>query len=152
AYHNADDANAAAFTVDGFYRTGDVVRRTADGNLVVMGRATDQINRGGEKISAEEIENHLIAHPDVFDAVVVSVPDQALGERAGAFILARGERPKPAAIRSWIRGRGLAAYKIPDQIVFLDSLPTTAVGKTSRKELRAALRNHWRDEQGPARQ
>lgn len=144
AYHHAPEANNRAFTADGFYRTGDIVRRTADGNLVVMGRATDQINRGGEKISPEEVEDQLVAHPQVFDAVVVSIPDQYLGERSCAFVLARAEPPKASALRAWVRSRGLASYKVPDQIVFIDAFPTTAVGKTSRKELRAALREQFR--------
>jgi 2,3-dihydroxybenzoate-AMP ligase len=139
AYHNAPAANARAFTEDGFYRTGDIVHLTAEGNFVVVGRATDQINRGGEKISGEEVEDHLAAHPQVFDAVVVSVPDRYLGERTCAFVVARGDRPRVADLRRWIRERGLAAYKVPDQVVFIDELPTTGVGKTSRKDLRAAL-------------
>src|SRR5690606_10803907 len=81
AYHNDDGANARAFTEDGYYRTGDVVRRTPEGYLVVQGRATDHINRAGEKISAEEVEEHLLAHPSVFDAAIVAVPDPYLGER-----------------------------------------------------------------------
>src|SRR5690606_4345369 len=67
-YYTAEEHNAKAFTPDGIYRTGDVVRMTPEGNLVVEGRAKDQINRGGEKIAAEEVENHLLAHPAVFDA------------------------------------------------------------------------------------
>src|SRR5262249_23179777 len=61
-YYRAPDKNAEAFTPDGFYRTGDLVRLTASGNLIVQGRIKDQINRGGEKIGAEEIESHLLAH------------------------------------------------------------------------------------------
>src|SRR5690606_18846275 len=140
AYNISPDANARAFTADGFYRTGDVVSRDEDGYLTVLGRATDMINRGGEKVSAEEIEDHLIAHPQVHDAVVVAVPDPYLGERTCAAIVPRGEAPKPAALKAWIRQRGLAAYKIPDQIVVVDSFPETAVGKTSRRDIRAALR------------
>ncbi|HAL07767.1 MAG TPA: 2,3-dihydroxybenzoate-AMP ligase, partial [Brevundimonas sp.] len=90
AYHNEPAANERSFTDDGFYRTGDVVRRTPEGYLVVMGRATDHINRAGEKISAEEVEDHLLAHPAVFDAAVVSVPDDYLGERICAFIIPNG--------------------------------------------------------------
>lgn len=150
AYHNAPEANARAFTADGFYRTGDVVRRTPEGNLVVLGRATDQINRGGEKVSAEEVEDHLVAHPQVRDAVVISIPDRYLGERSCAFIVSRGERTTPAALREWILGRGLARYKVPDRIVFVDELPSTAVGKTSRKDLRAAFRRRWDAEQASA--
>ncbi len=96
-YFNNPAANERSFTHDGFYRTGDIVRRTESGHLVVQGRAGDHINRAGEKISAEEIENHLMAHPQVYDAAVVSVPDDYLGERSCAFIIPRGERPRPAS-------------------------------------------------------
>ncbi len=140
AYHNAPEANARAFTADGLYRTGDLVIRRPDGYLVVQGRATDQINRGGEKISAEEIEDHLLAHPAVRDATVVAIPDPWLGERSCAVIVARGTPPRAAELRSWIRGRGLASYKVPDRILFVDAFPATGVGKTSRRHLRAAIR------------
>lgn len=143
AYHNNDGANARAFTPDGFYRTGDVVKRLPDGSLVVQGRAGDHINRAGEKISAEEVEDHLLGHPNVFDAAVVSLPDAFLGERACAFIIAQGERPKAAALKAWMRTRGLADFKVPDQVVFVDGFETTAVGKVSRKELRASLRRRF---------
>lgn len=140
AYHNAPDANARAFTADGFYRTGDIVSVTPDGNLIVQGRATDQINRGGEKISPDEVEDHLLAHPQVHDAALVGLADPFLGERTCVFVVARGTPPAPAAIRQWIRARGLAPYKVPDRVVFVDAFPETGVGKTSRKDLRAALR------------
>lgn len=142
AYHNAPEVNARAFTGDGFYRTGDIVSQTPDGYLVVHGRASDHINRGGEKVSAEEVEDHLLAHPQVHDAAIVSVPDPYLGERACAFVIPRGEAPKGAVLKAWIRSRGLAAYKVPDQIVFVAEFPATGVGKVSRRELRAAIREH----------
>lgn len=141
AYHNNEQANARSFTEDGYYRTGDIVQRTPGGNLIVQGRANDHINRAGEKISAEEIEDHLLAHPQVFDAAVVSVPDEYLGERSCAFIIPKGEKPKSAVLKQWIRSRGLAEFKVPDQIVFVDRFSQTAAGKVSRKELRAALRS-----------
>jgi 2,3-dihydroxybenzoate-AMP ligase len=140
AYHDEPAANARSFTPDGFYRTGDVVRRTPEGYLVVQGRAGDHINRAGEKISAEEIEDHLLAHPAVFDAAVVSIPDDYLGERSCAFVIAQGEKPKAAALKAFMRARGVADFKVPDQVVFVDAFETTAVGKISRKELRARLR------------
>lgn len=141
AYHNDDAANARSFTEDGFYRTGDVVTRTPEGYLIVQGRATDHINRAGEKISAEEVEDHLLAHPQVFDAAVVSVPDAYLGERICAFVIARqGERPRAMELKKWFKQRNVAAFKVPDQIVLVDAFDTTAVGKISRKELRAKLR------------
>jgi len=139
-YHDDPAANGRSFTPDGYYRTGDVVKRLPGGYLVVQGRATDHINRAGEKISAEEIEDHLLAHPGIFDAAVVSVPDAFLGERSCAFVIPDGEAPKASDIKSWMRGRAIAAFKIPDQIVFVEAFETTAVGKISRKELRASLR------------
>ena len=139
AYHNNPSANARSFTEDGFYRTGDIVRRSPEGYLTVQGRANDHINRAGEKISAEEIEDHLLAHPQVFDAAVVSIPDEYLGERSCAFIIPNGEKPKAMEIKRWIRSRGLAEFKVPDQVVFVEQFSETAVGKISRKELRAKL-------------
>lgn len=139
-YHNADEANQRSFTDEGFYRTGDLVKMTPEGYLVVQGRATDHINRAGEKVSAEEIEDHLIAHPKVFDVAVVSIPDDYLGERSCAFVVPDGDRPRPVELKKWMRQRDVADFKIPDQIVFVDALQTTAVGKISRKQLRASLR------------
>ena len=150
AYHDAPDHNARAFTADGFYRTGDIVVRRPDGYLVVQGRATDQINRGGEKISPEEVEDQLIAHPNVHDAAVVSVADPYLGERSCAFVVPLGERPRATELKRWIRERGLAAYKVPDRFVFVDAFPETGVGKTSRKDLRAAMRERLTSAEGAA--
>jgi 2,3-dihydroxybenzoate-AMP ligase len=138
-YYRAEAHNARAFTADGFYCTGDLVRLTPEGNLVVEGRAKDQINRGGDKIAAEEVENHLLAHPDVHNAAVVSVPDSYLGERSCAFIIPREQTPTAAALTAFLRLRGLAAFKIPDRIEFVDAFPQTGVGKVSKKELRASL-------------
>lgn len=141
AYHNNPSANARSFTADGFYRTGDIVQLTEQGYLIVQGRANDHINRAGEKISAEEIEDHLLAHPAVFDAAVVSVPDDYLGERSCAFIIPKSDHAKPRAldIKRWIRQRGLADFKVPDQVIFVDKFDITAAGKISRKQLRAQL-------------
>ncbi|WFB06240.1 (2,3-dihydroxybenzoyl)adenylate synthase [Streptomyces sp. LX-29] len=141
-YWMAPEHNARAFTEDGFYRTGDIVRRTETGHLVVEGRAKDQINRGGEKIAAEEVENHILAHPAVHDANVVAVPDPYLGERTCAYVILRAdaEPVKPIAIKKFVRQRGLAAYKVPDRVEFVDAFPQTGVGKVSKKDLRAAAR------------
>ncbi|MDO4638083.1 MAG: AMP-binding protein [Lautropia sp.] len=140
AYYNNPAANERSFNHEGYYRTGDIVRRTASGHLIVQGRAGDHINRAGEKISAEEIENHLMAHPQVYDAAVVSVPDEFLGERSCAFIIARGVRPRPVELKKWIRAQGLADFKVPDQFIFVDHFVETAALKLSRKALRAHLR------------
>ena len=144
AYHNDPSANARSFTRDGFYRTGDIVKRLPGGYLVVQGRAGDHINRAGEKISAEEIEDHLLAHPAVFDAAVVSIPDEFLGERSCAFVIAaEGTRPRSPELKAFMRGRGVAEFKVPDQIVFVPEFQTTALGKVSRNVLRAELRSRY---------
>ncbi len=150
AYHDDPAANARSFTEDGYYRTGDIVRRLPSGHLSVQGRAGDHINRAGEKISAEEIEDHLLAHPAVFDATVVSIPDPFLGERSCAFVVPQGDRPKAAEIRAFVRSRGLADFKVPDEVVFVTEFATTAVGKVSRNQLRAELRARYLDEGKPS--
>ncbi|MFI6938378.1 (2,3-dihydroxybenzoyl)adenylate synthase [Streptomyces sp. NPDC050418] len=138
-YWRAPEHNKRSFTEDGFYRTGDVVRRTATGHLVVEGRAKDQINRGGEKIAAEEVENVILGHPAVHDVSVVAVPDEYLGERTCAYVILRaGAEPlKPVAIKKFVREGGLAAYKVPDRVEFVDTFPQTGIGKVSKKDLRA---------------
>lgn len=146
-YWRAPEHNATAFTADGFYRTGDVVRLTETGHLVVEGRAKDQINRGGEKVAAEEIENHILAHPSVHDAAVVSMPDDYLGERTCAYVVLReGAEPvKSLAIKKFVRERGLAAFKVPDRVEFVEAFPQTGIGKVSKKDLRAAIAARLRD-------
>lgn len=139
-YWNAPEHNARSFTEDGFYRTGDIVRVTDTGYIVVEGRAKDQINRGGEKVAAEEVENHILAHPAVHDANVVAEPDPYLGERVCAYVILRsGAGPlKAVAVKRFVRERGLAAYKVPDRVEFVDVFPQTGVGKISKKDLRKA--------------
>ncbi|QNP66910.1 (2,3-dihydroxybenzoyl)adenylate synthase [Streptomyces genisteinicus] len=139
-YYRAEEHNATAFTADGFYRTGDLVRRAPGGQLEVVGRAKEQINRGGEKVAAEEVENHLMAHPGVLDAAVVAVPDAYLGERTCAYVVpAAGAEPTGPELRSFVRGRGVAAFKVPDLVQVVAEFPVTGVGKTSKRELRVAL-------------
>lgn len=138
-YYKAEEHNARAFTVDGFYRTGDLVRQLPSGHLRVEGRSKDQINRGGEKIAAEEVENHLLAHPAVRDVALVSMPDPYLGERICAFVIARGERPRVLELSRFLRERGLAQYKIPDRVEFTEQFPKTAIGKVDKRALRQQL-------------
>lgn len=139
-YYRAAEHNAAAFTSDGFYRTGDLARMHDSGNLEVVGRVKEQINRGGEKVAAEEVENHLMAHPAVLDAAVVAVPDPYLGERTCAYVVpALTEEPAGSQLRSFVRERGVAAFKVPDVVRVVSEFPVTGVGKTSKRELRAAL-------------
>ena len=139
-YYRADDYNARTFTSDGFYRTGDLVRLREDGNIVVEGRIKDVINRGGEKVSAAEVEEHLRAYPTVRDAAVVAMPDPVLGEKSCAFIVATaGAAPTLGELREFLSGRGLADFKLPDRLVLTDDLPHTAVGKVHKAALLRGL-------------
>ncbi|WP_028477024.1 (2,3-dihydroxybenzoyl)adenylate synthase [Nocardia sp. CNY236] len=138
-YYLAPEHNARAFTTDGFYRTGDIVRVTPTGHLVVVDRAKDVVNRGGEKVASEEVEEQLAAHPAVREVAIVGAADDDLGERVCAFVVPTADPPKPKALKSFLRNRGLAGYKIPERYEFVDSLPLTAVGKVSKKQLRQRL-------------
>ena len=139
-YYRAPERNREAFSPDGFYRTGDLVRLEPSGNLVVEGRIKDLINRGGEKISAEEVEAHLIAHPAVEAAAVVAMPDATLGEKACAFLTLRdGATFELATMRNFLAARGVAQYKWPERIELVRELPLTNVGKIKKSELRADI-------------
>ncbi|GAA3983098.1 AMP-binding protein [Thermobifida alba] len=138
-YYRAREQDAARFTPDGFYRTGDLVRRTADGDLVVVGRVKDQVNRAGEKVAAVEVEEHLLALPGVRAAAVVGAPDPHLGERTVAFVVTDGPCPPQEQVRRALLERGLAPFKVPDELRGLPSLPLTGIGKVDKKRLRELL-------------
>jgi 2,3-dihydroxybenzoate-AMP ligase len=148
-YYRAPEHNARSFTPDGWYRTGDIVRLHPSGNLVVEGRDKDMINRGGEKISAEEVENLLYRMPGIAQAAVVAVPDSALGERVCAVIVpAPGKAPTLDAIREALTVMEVARYKIPERLLTVSQLPLTKVGKIDKKALRETAR-HTVDEPQP---
>lgn len=139
-YYRAPEANARAFTPDGWYASGDIVERRPDGNLIVQGRDKDMINRGGEKISAEEIESLVYRIEDVTMAAAIAMPDQVLGERLCLYITVKpGAEVTLEQIQDLLRRTGVAAYKIPEHLVVVDELPTTKVGKINKKDLRADI-------------
>jgi 2,3-dihydroxybenzoate-AMP ligase len=137
-YFRAPEYNATAFTAAGFLCTGDLVRMTPEGNMVVEGRLKDVVNRGGEKVPTAEVEDHLRAHPGVKDVAVAAVPDPALGERTYAFVIPAGPPPSLRDLRDFLTGRGLAAFKLPDQLELIGSFPFTPVGKVDKAALRAS--------------
>jgi 2,3-dihydroxybenzoate-AMP ligase len=140
-YFKAEEQNARSFTADGWYRSGDIVRRRADGNLVVEGRDKDMINRGGEKVSAEEVENFAYQVPGVLQAAAVAMPDTDLGERVCLYVVTRpGAHVDLEAIRSVMRAAGVARYKWPERLEKVDELSTTKVGKIDKKALREDIR------------
>ncbi|WP_449063787.1 (2,3-dihydroxybenzoyl)adenylate synthase [Planomonospora algeriensis] len=134
-YYRAPEHNARSFTADGFYRSGDLVRLLPTGHVVFEGRVKDQINRGGDKIAAEEVENHLLAHPHVREVAVVGLPDEILGERSCACVVPRGTPPTLVELTAFLRRRGVAAFKFPDRLEIVEALPVTPLGKVSKKRL-----------------
>lgn len=140
-YFRAPEHNAVAFTENGFYHSGDLVRFTEDGNMVIEGRLKDVIIRGGDKVSATEVEAHLTAHPDVEQAAVVPVPDALLGEGTCAYVIVAPGRPAPGlpVLKEWLRGRGLAEFKLPDRVKVVREFPLTGLGKVDKKVLARRL-------------
>jgi len=138
-YFGAPEINAAAFTSDGYFRTGDLVcaqERDGERSISVEGRLKDLINRGGEKISAEEVELLLLRHSGIVGAAVVAIPDERLGERACAVLVAAGEPLTLDDIREHLHSHSLAKFKWPEHLIWVTTLPRTAVGKVDKKQLR----------------
>ena len=153
-YYRAPEQNARAFTPDGWYRSGDVVRRRPDGNLVVEGRDKDMINRGGEKISAEEVENLVYQLlPRVASVAAVAMPDPVLGERVCLYAVVKpGSGPLTLdEVRGAMAGAGVATFTWPERVEVVEELPTTKVGKIDKKALRddVAQRLTARDDARP---
>ncbi|MHA6621961.1 (2,3-dihydroxybenzoyl)adenylate synthase [Pseudonocardia sp. DLS-67] len=137
-YFRADEQNTRAFTADGWYRSGDICRRTPEGNLLVEGRDKDMINRGGEKISAEEVENLVYRLPAVSQVAAVAMPDAVLGERVCVYVVPRaGATVTLDEVRGAMDAAGVARFKLPEHLELVGELPTTKVGKIDKKALRA---------------
>lgn len=139
-YYAAPEANAKSFEDGGWYASGDVVERRPDGNLIVQGRDKDMINRGGEKVSAEEIESLVYQLPGLSLVAAVSMPDPVLGEKVCLYAqMAGGEPLTLEAVEEHLRKTGIAAYKIPEKVIVVEEIPTTKVGKIDKKALRADI-------------
>jgi 2,3-dihydroxybenzoate-AMP ligase len=139
-YFGVPEYNARTFTSDGFYRSGDLMRRHQSGNYVVEGRKKDLINRGGEKISAEEIENLILSHPSVKNASCVPVPDPVLGERMCACVLLReNARLTFEELKNFLLGKEIAKYKLPERLEIMQDFPLSPFGKVSKKTLTESI-------------
>lgn len=138
-YYKAPEINTKAFTPDGFYKMGDVVR-IVDGYIYLDGRKKDLINRGGEKISCEEIENYILAYKKIESACVVAMPDETFGEKACAFVITRGNGGVTLDdLTEFLQSRGIARFKFPERLEVVDVFPISPVGKILRSELRACI-------------
>ena len=139
-YYKADEHNRRAFTEDGFYRTGDMLQLDRTGRLVVAGRVKDLINRAGEKISAEEVENLVIDHPKVRAAALVPMSDPVLGERGCLFVTCEpGVTLELPEIVAHLELKHVAKFKFPERLEVVESFPVTAVGKIAKKVLRERI-------------
>jgi mycobactin salicyl-AMP ligase len=142
-YYRAEDANARSFSPEGYYRSGDRVRIFTDGPLAgyveVTGRIKDVIHRGGETVSASDLEEHLFAHPDIYAAAAVAMPDEYLGEKICAAVVFSGKPLTLAELNRFLDSRGVSAHAKPDMLAALPSLPKTAVGKVDKKQIIAQL-------------
>ena len=135
-YFNRPDATAAVFTADGWFRTGDIARIDADGYVHLVDRAKDMINVGGEKVYPRDVEEVLLRHPAVADAVVIGVPDPLLGEVVKAFLaLQPGHALTPEEVAGFLRPH-LANFKLPRTFAFVDAIPRSPSGKALRRLLR----------------
>ena len=135
-YYGVPEYNARQFTSDGFYRSGDLMRMHPSGNYVVEGRKKDLINRGGEKISAEEVENLILMHPAVQNVACVPMPDPNMGEKMCAFVILKaGQALDLKDLVAFLMGKEIAKFKLPERLETLADFPVSTFGKVSKKAL-----------------
>ncbi|MDB5929913.1 MAG: dhbE, partial [Polaromonas sp.] len=135
-YFGVPEYNARQFTPDGFYRSGDLMRQHPSGNYIVEGRKKDLINRGGEKISAEEVENLILMHPAVQNVACVPMPDQHMGEKMCAFVVLKaGQSLVLKELVDFLLTKEIAKFKLPERLEVLQDFPVSTFGKVSKKAL-----------------
>lgn len=140
-YYRASAQTEASFTVGGWYRTGDIARIRADGNIIVEGRSKDVINRGGEKIAAGELEKIVGLLDGINEVAAIGMSDDVLGERVCLYVIPTpGKEVTLAIIHEWLEKYGVAPYKFPEELVLVENLPTTSIGKIDKNALREDLR------------
>lgn len=141
-YFGVPEYNAKQFTTDGFYRSGDLMRKHPSGNYVVEGRKKDLINRGGEKISAEEVENLILMHPAVQNVACVPMPDAHMGEKMCAFVILRaGQKLELKTLVDFLLTKEIAKFKLPERLEVLADFPVSTFGKVSKKALGEMVAN-----------
>jgi len=147
-YYAAPEHNKNAFTKDGFYKSGDMFKLVPQsGCLIVEGRKKDLINRGGEKINCEEIENLVLSHPKVDNAALVAMPDPVMGEKACIYVtLKQKEEFTLAELNEFLLEKRIAKFKLPERLEVIEQFPLTTVGKISKKHLRRNIEDKVREE------
>ena len=145
-YYRAPDKNLEAFTPDGFYRMGDIVRKEGR-YLFTEGRKKDLINRGGEKISCEEVENLIFGHPKVRSVALVAMPDPVFGEKSCAFVITKaGQHLAFAELIDFLKQQNIASFKLPERLELVSEFPVSPVGKILKRQLREAIAGKLADE------
>jgi 2,3-dihydroxybenzoate-AMP ligase len=148
-YFGVPEYNARQFTADGFYRSGDLMRKHPSGNYIVEGRKKDLINRGGEKISAEEVENLILQHPAVKNIACVPMPDARLGEKMCAFVIPHpGKELSLDELVQFLVAKDMAKFKLPERLEIVNEFPVSTFGKVSKKVLAETVANKLEAERG----
>jgi len=138
-YYAAAETNRAAFTADGFYRMGDLVKKRGR-YVYTEGRRKDLINRGGEKISCDEVENYIFGHPKVQNVCVVAMPDEVFGEKACAFVIAKpGTTLAFDELIQFLRQQNFAKFKLPERLEVVTEFPMSPAGKILRRQLKQII-------------
>ncbi len=147
-YYRDPETTGAAWSTEGWFRTGDLARWDDQGHLMIVGRKKEMIIRGGQNIYPIELENLLAAHPKVARVAVVGMPDPVLGERACAFIVPRGSQVFDfEEMVAYLRGQDLASFKLPERLEIRESLPhLSEVNKVDKRSLRQEIAQMLEDE------
>ena len=141
-YLGEPELTAAALDMEGWYRSGDLARIGADGSVRIVGRIKDMIIRGGQNISAREVEDILLEHPACQSVSVVGIPHPRLGETCAAVVICHpGQRLEFDEMKDFLIERGVARFKLPEKLVLRDAVPTTASGKIQKFKLRQELKD-----------
>jgi len=146
-YYGVPEYNARAFSSNGFYRSGDLMRQHPSGNYMVEGRKKDLINRGGEKISAEEIENLILTQPAVQNVACIPIPDPVLGERMCACVIVRnGCSLSLKELVAFLADQEIAKHKLPERLEIMEEFPVSPFGKVSKKDLTERIARKLKEE------
>ncbi|OPX84195.1 MAG: 2,3-dihydroxybenzoate-AMP ligase [Pelotomaculum sp. PtaB.Bin104] len=151
-YYNAPETNKTAFTADGYYYMGDIVRKNERGYVFTEGRKKDLINRGGEKISCEEVENFILANPKVENVCLVAMPDEVFGEKGCAFVLLKpGEAMDFKELIDFLKKQNIASFKLPERLEVVSAFPLSPAGKILKRKLRDDITEKLKSEKASSK-